>query len=170
MTPRGQWDITDLVVNDKYINVKSIKGNLRFLLVETKRYNADGSYCYKNNDGDKVRVDSYALVRIMIEPEMGPDDMNYENISQFWNSKGGRRVSAEILGGITHNTFWNEKHYAPRRMWCTVKNLEKLCQGKPFDMATEEEMNDKRLKTKILQRSNYILDGKTELIKIEELI
>lgn len=27
VTPLGQWDITDLIVNGKYINVKSVKGN-----------------------------------------------------------------------------------------------------------------------------------------------
>ena len=49
VTPLGQWDITDLIVNGKYINVKSVKGNSRFLLIETKRYDPDGSYAYRNN-------------------------------------------------------------------------------------------------------------------------
>ena len=36
VTPLGQWDITDLIVNGKYINVKSVKGNSRFLLIKLK--------------------------------------------------------------------------------------------------------------------------------------
>lgn len=170
VTPRGQWDITDLIVNDQYINVKSVGGGSRFLLVETKRYNEDGSYSYKNNDGEKVRVDSYALVQISIEEDMAEDDMEYKNISEFWNSKGGRKINATILGGIKHDSFWSKKHYAPKGMMCNVKNLQNVCQGKAITMATEEQMNDERLKRRILQQSNYILDGKKELLAIEKII
>lgn len=170
VTPRGQWDITDLIVNDQYINVKSIKGGSRFLLIETKRYNDDGSYSYKNNDGEEVRVDSYVLVRIAIEPELGADDMDYKNISQFWQSKGGRKINATILGGIKHDLFWEGKHYAPEGMMCNVKNLENVCRNQKIIMATKDQMHDERMKTRILQQSNYILDSMNELVPIENLI
>lgn len=170
VTPRGQWDITDLIVNGQYINVKSIRGGSRFLLIETNRYNDDGSYRYQNNDGENVRVDMYALVRIAIDPEMGPDDMGYENVSQFWNSRGGRIINATILGGINHTTFWNEKHYAPRGMMCNIQNLEKVCRNQQVIMATQEQMNDVNMRTRILQQNNYVLDSGNELVPIANLI
>lgn len=108
VTPLGQWDITDLVVNGKYINVKSVKGNSRFLLIETKRYDSDGNYAYKNNDDMPVRVDAYVLVKVVIEPEINYRDLNYRTVEEFKNSYGGRSIRAEILGGISHDDFWRE--------------------------------------------------------------
>lgn len=170
VTPRGQWDITDLIVNDRYINVKSIRGGSRFLLIETKRYNADGTYCYQNNDGENVRIDMYALVKVDISEEMGPDDMNYNNVSEFWNSKGGRRINTTVLGGIGHEAFWAGKHYAPRGMMCNKQNLENVCRNQNVEMATPEQMNDVRLKTKILQQNNFVLDSRNELMRIQDLL
>lgn len=170
VTPRGQWDITDLIVNDRYISVKSIRGGSRFLLIESKRYNEDGTYCYRNNDGGNVRVDMYALVRVDISEEMGPDDMEYTNIAEFWKSKGGRKINATILGGISHDAFWREKHFAPRGMFCNKQNLENVCRNQDIQMATQEQLNDIRLKTKILQQNNYVLDSKYELSLIQTLL
>ena len=81
VTPRGQWDIVDLVVNGNYINVKSIRGNSNFLLVECNRYDENGNYRYNNNNGENVRIDSYVLVKVTIEPEINRGDFN--NINRY---------------------------------------------------------------------------------------
>lgn len=164
VTPLGQWDITDLIVNGKYINVKSVKGNSRFLLIETKRYDPDGSYAYRNNDGMPVRVDAYVLVRVTIEPEIDCMDMNYKNVKEFRCSKGGRSIEAEILGGISHEEFWRKKHFAPKNMKCNYANLSAVCKGKTVEMIYEGS------KTARLQRDNYVLDSRTELKDIREIL
>lgn len=170
VTPRGQWDNTDLIVNGKYINVKSVKGNSNFLMIETFRYDANGNYTYRNNDGQNVRVDMYALVKVGIDKEMGPDDMDYQNIAEFWNSKGGRRINATLMGAITHDDFWRRKHTAPQYMMCEIQNLKDVCLNRPVVMATPQQISDPRMKTRILQQENYILNGRTELLPIEDLI
>ncbi len=164
VTPLGQWDITDLIVNGKYINVKSVKGNSRFLLIETKRYDPDGSYAYRNNDGMPVRIDAYVLVRVTIEPEIDCMDMNYKNVEEFRNSKGGRNIKAEILGGISHEEFWRKKHFAPKNMKCNYANLSAVCKGKAVEMIYEGS------KTARLQRDNYVLDSRTELKDIRGIL
>lgn len=93
------------------------------MLIETKRYDPDGSYAYRNNDGMPVRVDAYVLVRVTIEPEIDCMDMNYKNVEEFRCSKGGRSIEAEILGGISHEEFWRKKHFAPKNMKCNYANL-----------------------------------------------
>lgn len=164
VTPRGQWDITDLIVNRKYINVKSVKGNSRFLLIETNRYDPDGNYAYRNNDGQPVRIDAYVLVRVSIEPEMDRDDMSYHNVDEIRNSKGGRTITAEVLGGISHDVFWENKHFAPRHMKCDYKNLSAVCRGEQYEMLYDGP------KTKWLQKDNYVLDSRTELVAVEDII
>lgn len=170
VTPRGQWDITDLIVNGRYINVKSVKGGSNFLMIETFRYDENGNYSYNNNDGQNVRVDMYALVKVDIDEEMGPDDMDYQNISEFWNSKGGRHVNSTLMGAITHDDFWRRKHTAPQYMMCGIQNLNSVCQNQPVIMATPQQIMDPRMKTRILQQENYILNGRTELLPIENLL
>lgn len=170
VTPRGQWDITDLIVNGRYINVKSVKGGSNFLMIETFRYDENGNYSYNNNDGQNVRVDMYALVKVDIDKEMGPDDMDYQNISEFWNSKGGRHINSTLMGAITHDDFWRRKHTAPQHMMCGIQNLNNVCQNQPVIMATPQQILDPRMKTRILQQENYILNGRTELLPIENLL
>lgn len=164
VTPLGQWDITDLIINDQYINVKSVKGNSRFLLVETNRYDEDGNYSYRNNNGEPVRIDAYVLVRVLIEPEIDASDLNYQNVEEFRTARGGRKIEAEILGGISHDDFWRNKHYAPQHMKCDYKNLQAVCKGEEIEMLYSGR------KTESLQRDNYILDSKNELISIQELL
>ena len=141
ITPRGQWDITDLVVNDNYINVKSIKGNSKFLLVETDRYDENGNYRYNNNNGENVRVDSYVLVRVVIEPDICRGDFNNRNkfnsldrfLNNAWNAREqkevNRNIYAEVLGGISHDEFLRIRSYAPRGIRCSVQNLNAITRG-----------------------------------------
>lgn len=164
VTPLGQWDITDLIINDCYINVKSVKGNSRFLLVETNRYDADGNYAYRNNDGEPVRIDAYVLVRVKIEPEISEEDLGYETLEEFRTARGGRHIEAEILGAISHTDFWRNKHFAPQHMKCDYKNLQAACSGE------EIEMQYGGRKTESLQRDNYVLDSRNELISVQQLL
>lgn len=163
VTPLGQWDITDLLVNGKYINVKSVKQRSNFLMIETKRYTDDGHYTYKNNNGEEVIVDAYVLVRVTVEPDMNITTMGYTEVEQL---KRSHNVSAEILGGISHEDFWNKKHKATRGIKCTYHNLKAICDGL-VDELPDRVMGGER-KTEILQQDNYIL-YKNELSSIDSL-
>lgn len=162
VTPRGQWDITDLVVNNQYISVKSVKGNSGFLMIEAFRFDEDGNYYYQNNNGEAVRVDIYALVRVLIEPEMTRDDMAYNSINEFWNAK--QRVQYEVMGGIKHEDFWERKHFAPAGICCNRETLLAVCCGEEVRPAGNGG------RTEILQQDNYILNGREELSPIRNLL
>ena len=160
VTPRGQWDITDLVVNGKYISVKSINGNSHFLMIEQKRYNSDGTHRYKNNDGSDIKVDFYVLVRVSIDPEIQEKDTCYASVNDFLApcTDKKRTISADILGGISHNHFWNDKkRHAPAGMWCNAPNLWKAYKREEIDMATPSEIEKEKNKRYILQQDNYIV-------------
>lgn len=163
VTPLGQWDIVDLQVNGLYINVKSVKQGSNFLMIEAKRYNNDGKYVYQNNDGRDVKIDAYVLVRVTVEPDMTVQTMKFTDVSQL---KKDRTISAEILGGISHNDFWEKKHYAARGIRCTYHNLRAICDGK-------NELPDKiegcEEKTETLQQDNYIL-YKDELNSVASIL
>lgn len=155
VTPQGQWDITDLVICGRYINVKSIKGKSRFLLVEKKRYNDDGTYCYTNANDAPVQIDAYILVRVNIEPEICWLDMEYESVDELKNPKPNttRIISAEILGGITHTDFWKRKHFAPKGIHCNLHTLSEIARGNPSIPMAPPGLP----KTQVLQQDNYIL-------------
>lgn len=164
VTPLGEWDTTDLIINGQYINVKSVKGNSRFLMVETNRYDDDGNYSYKNNNGEPVRTDAYVLVRVSIDPEINWTDMDYTTVEEFRVARGGRHIEAEILGAVSHDAFWKNKHFAPKHMKCDYKNLQAVCNGGKIEM-----LHGGR-KTESLQRDNYILDSRNELISVQQLL
>jgi len=161
--PRSEWDSNDLVVNDVHVNVKSVKGGSNFLMVETFRYNEDGTYTYDNHDGSKVEVDAYVLVNVKIEPEYNRLDFKYETLEAFMGY-GNRKISYWIKGGIRHEQFWKMKHFAPEGILCTKPNLKKVCNGQEPVIApkgTKREL--------VLQKDNYIIDGETELEFILEI-
>ncbi len=162
VTPPGQWDITDLVVNGWYINVKSVKKKSNFLMIETKRYRENGEYIYRNNNGQEVRVDAYVLVRVNVEPDMNWKTMNYLRAEQI---AGNHRIYAEILGGISHEEFWERKHTAYKGMKCTINNLKAVCDGNGDHLP--DRLNGGERKNEILQQDNYIL-YKNELACIDE--
>ncbi|MCR5487503.1 MAG: hypothetical protein K6F35_08210 [Lachnospiraceae bacterium] len=164
VTPRGQWDIVDLIINNKYINVKSIKQRSRFLMIETLRYDADGHYAYRNSNGEPVRIDAYVLVRVTVDPDIRWDDLNYGSAAELLSAKGTRSIEAQILGGISHQEFWQRKHFAPKNMKCDFKNLSAACRNGRIEMQYEGR------KTEFLQTDNYILDSNTELHPVREII
>ena len=102
-----------------------------FLLNQTTSYSIDTRFSYKNDDGTPIIVNLYALVKISIEPEIAADDMKYENEEAFCKSKKGRKVTFNVLGGITHRDFLDKKHYAPTGVRCNLQNLEQICRGLP---------------------------------------
>lgn len=164
VTPLGQWDTTDLLVNGRYINVKSVKQRSNFLMIETKRYRENGEHSYQNNNGEDVRVDAYVLVRVSVEPDMNCKTMDYYDVEQL---KSGHHVSAEILGGITHEMFWKKKHTALRGIKCTYYNLKAVCDGKEDKLP--DQINGREKKNEILQQDNYILH-KDELMPIHKIL
>nr|DAQ63041.1 MAG TPA: hypothetical protein [Caudoviricetes sp.] len=163
VTPLGQWDTVDLQVNGIYINVKSVKQKSNFLMIEKKRYNADGQYSYKNNNGKEVQVDAYVLVRVTVEPDMTMYTMGFTDIEQL---KENRVISAEILGGISHDEFWSKKHYISKGIRCTYYNLRAACDEKEV---FPEQGRGSEKKTEILQQDNYIL-YKDELKSIADIL
>lgn len=171
--PLGKWDNLDLEINGQAVNVKSIKGNARFLLVECNRYDQYGNYRYKNNDGSNVRIDYYILVRVNIDPEINRGVFNIKSYDELmykaWNprikAEVKRDISAEVLGIISHNDFWKKKRYAPAGIKCSIKNLEAICND-----VSIENLPDKRTgreySNQILQKDNYVLDSYYGLSRI----
>ena len=161
--PVGEWDTSDLIVNGKYISVKSVKQRSNFLMIEKSRYNEQGEYCYKNNDEEDVKIDFYVLVRVSVDPDMSKDAMSYNCIKDLVEK---HKISADILGGISHSEFWRKKHEAKKGIKCIFKNLKALCDG---DNTVLERPTGREDKTQILQQDNYIL-YKNELIRVEEIL
>lgn len=172
VTPRGEWDTTDIIINDRYYNVKSIKPNSSFLLVETLRYNDNGEYAYKNNDGTPVRVDGYILVRVTVEPDVQRNIFN-QSFDKFCKDgynpklqKGvPRKFAAEILGGISHNDFWKHKALAPKGIRCDIQNLLAISNGDnpPNAVRDYDKSNN------ILQTKNYVI-GQDNLTDLNTLL
>lgn len=169
VTPRGQWDISDLIVNNKNISVKSIRGMSNFLLIEKKRFTEDGKYSYKNNNEENINVDIYVLVKITITKEFEADDINYKSVTELKESKGGRIIKYEIMGGITHADFWKTKHFAPKGIRCNLHTLESICKGQKVKVLPKQT-SDSKSKEYTLQQDNYILDGRNELMPIDKLL
>ncbi len=161
--PRGEWDSNDLVVEGLHINVKSAKGKSRFLMVERERYNDDGTYAYDNHDGTPVRVDAYVFVNIDIKPEYNCLDFKHETLEEFMAYKN-RSISYWVAGGISHDKFWQRKHFAPQGIKCDIQNLERVCKGEKPEIAPEGMDREH-----VLQRDNYILASRTELDNITQL-
>jgi len=166
VTPRGQWDFTDLVVGGRFISIKSIKGHAQFLLVETNRYNPDGTYRYMNGEDAPVYVNAYILVRVTVEPDLRWTDMNFTSASQLKHPQPGmnRIIEAEVLGGITHEEFWRKKHFAPKGIECNLRNLSLIAQGETSLPQAQAGLK----KNQILQQDNYVL-AFSELVPLNVL-
>jgi hypothetical protein len=61
---KGVWDDSDLVINGKKINVKSVAHFSNLLLLETKDWNSLGQYIPNLNAGSTSTYDYFILVRI----------------------------------------------------------------------------------------------------------
>lgn len=177
VTPRGQWDVTDLEVDGQSINVKSIKENSQFLLVECNRYDEHGNYRYNNNDGEQVRIDYYVLVRVYVKPEVNRGIFRGNNLNKFmnnaWDAKNQcevrRVIYAEVLGGISHEEFLREKSYAPRGIKCSTKNLRAIIQGTNIDNLPDR-ITGNEFQNSILQQDNYVIDSTCQLHKLERIL
>lgn len=161
VTPRGQWDTTDLIIDGNYVNVKSVKQRSNFLMLETLRYNPDGTFRYRNNNGDEVKVDYYILVRVTIDPDVQRNifRQNFYNFLHdgFKNNQSvEREIYAEILGGISHEDFWRLKHFAPRGIRCDFTNLQYICNGNGYQFLPHRVM-PYDTQNNIMQTDNYIV-------------
>ena len=169
---RGQWDITDLIINNKYVNVKSVQQYSSFLLIETLRYNPDGTFTYYNNNGMPVRVDAYILVRVTVDPDVQRNIFR-QNFQQFLsdgfknNQSIRRTIYAEILGGITHHNFWHLKHHASAGIECTKNNLDAICYGYNINPLPQNVINQLP-RNRVLQTDNYVISS-NELTSLELL-
>lgn len=174
VTGRGQWDITDLIINNQYINVKSIKQNSSFLMIETLRYDQYGNYTYCNNNNDPVVVDYYTLVRVTVEPDVQKNIFSQDLQNFLSNSYDAklqkavpRNIYAEILGGISHNNFWKLKRLAQQGIKCDKYTLNTVCNGynvQPLSTQEQQKLN----KNNILQQHNYIV-AQNNLYSLETL-
>lgn len=175
ITPRGQWDIVDIEVNGKACSIKSIKPRSKFLLIEKNRYDSYGNYRYKNNNNESVPVDYYILVKVAF-PQLSNNVFKYKSFEQLMNNENYKGniyniddIKAKVLGGISHDEFWNKKVFAPKGIKCTVKNLEALTNG-----ITINELPDKicgnESQNNILQQDNYIINSSNGLYDLKELI
>ena len=176
---RGQWDISDLIVNEKSLNVKSIGEKSSYLMIECQRYDDQGNYVYKNNDNLPVQVDGYVLVRVVVKPEINENDFNKcidiidnqrsmsEFMKVFKEDMGQRTITCEILGAIDHDNFWKIKKYAPQGMMCTSDNLWKVVNGEArSSLEMAQPWTRKNLK---LQKDNFIVH-KNKLSPLEDIL
>lgn len=154
VSPKGQWDILDLRVDDIIISVKSIKSNADFFMIETKRFDENGNFRYRNNDGSPIKIDLHVLVKVGISPEMDENDMGYSSTKEIWDNK---RIFYKVMGGITHDNFWRLKHIAHRGIKCNKDNLNKACLN--LEVETGNIKTDP--KTEVLQQDNYIMSDKS---------
>lgn len=166
VTPRGQWDFTDLVVGGRFISIKSIKGHSQFLLVETNRYNPDGTYKYMNGEDAPVCINAYILVRVTVEPDVKWTDMAFTSADQLKHPQPGmnRIIDAEILGGITHEEFWRKKHFAPKGIECNLRNLSLIANGGAVPPPAPAGLR----KNQVLQQDNFLLSF-SELVSLDTL-
>ena len=175
VTPRGQWDITDIIINNRYYNVKSIKPNSNFLLVETLRYDKYGNYSYPNNDNTPVKIDGYILVKVNVYPDVQKNifSQSFENFcANGYDSRLKKSVkrtfSAEIVGGISHKDFWQYKAYAPKGIRCDYLNLNAITEGCDINNLPSQ-LSGTESKNLILQTNNYVI-GKNHLTNLSTFI
>ncbi|MFR1836421.1 MAG: hypothetical protein ACLSXM_09295 [Turicibacter sanguinis] len=161
--PRGEWDITDLIINGKKIQVKTIGKSSNYLMIECLRYDENGNFTYNNNNGDPVTVDAYVLVRIVISPAIDEIDFNNRNHPNFINlfrdrGPNKRTIEYEVLGAIDHQSFWESKHFAPAGIKCIGRNLRKIDNG-DTDYENLEFPDINTPPNNVLQQDNYILSS-----------
>lgn len=194
ISDRGVWDNTDLIVEKKYISVKSIRENSNFLLIEANRYEKNGNHKYKNNDGNSVKVDYYALVRVNINPDilksqaeiiekyekLVKDKGSRDEADKFWSEPEDSifkltwkefkinkniEIYAEILGFISHQDFWKNKGFAPAGIRCDGKNLKDIADAKENIIP-----KNKLRKPLSTDSSNYILQVDNYVINSKDMI
>ena len=167
---RNNWDNGDIFIKNKfgqtmYIDVKSIKGNSKNLLIETFRYYNDGSLSYDNSDGTKHKLDAYALVRVNFNKDVYKLCLTLskeEFLKDF-------EIETEFIGGITNEDFWKLKKLVPRGTKCFGKNFEKIWKGQIFDKEINEDaISSQEGRTRYIQTDNYMVPF-TSLFDIDTL-
>ena len=94
----GIWDDSDLEIQGKKINIKSVAFFSNLLLLETKDWNADGHYIPNLNQGNPSFYDYFVLVRI--QPDLK---------SKFKENKilYSNEIDISVLKQIVFNAIWN---------------------------------------------------------------
>lgn len=159
--PRGQWDIGDIILkdenkNDVYFDVKSIKENSNFLLLETSRFNEDGSLSYKNSDGSSHKLDAYCLVKVGFNKDLYKDNPLNLSKEEFLSNLS---VRTTYIGSITLDDFWKYKRLVPRGIFCNGRNFTNVWNGvEPIKANNEEEIVKNR--TRYIQTDNYLINSR----------
>lgn len=92
----GKWDSTDLIVNEKKINIKSTKSKGHLLLLETKDWDINGNYI-PNINIDGGDYDYFFLTRI------DPDGERIMKDNRFYLSND---IDLDTLKNIILNIQW----------------------------------------------------------------
>jgi len=163
---RGEWDKNDLIIDDNInISVKSSGLKANYLMIETHRFNADGTYSYKNHDGSEIKVDYYAFLNIGIgdEDESGYTEytdgiafMGVNDRNSTWQDVPEKRKAfwCYLKGFISHEDFWRLKKKANRGIYANLSDLNEVWDGNFLAMRPDFIENDK----KWLQKDNYIIN------------
>lgn len=163
---RGEWDKNDLIIDDnKNISVKSSGLKANYLMIETHRFNSDGTYSYRNHDGGEIKVDYYAFLNVGIgnEAEIGYTEyadgitfMGVNNEKSSWQDVPEKRKTfwCYLKGFISHEDFWRLKKKANRGIYANLSDLNEVWNGNNLTMRADFIENDKRW----LQKDNYIIN------------
>lgn len=132
--PRKQWDKEDLIISKnnsqgecKRLSIKSVKSISENILIESNRFTSEGEYSYPNDDGSKIIVDIYVLIKIGIEPELKPDEVysktndEFIDFDDFLNINEG--INTSDYKAVTNEEFWSNKAYVPKDVICSKRNL-----------------------------------------------
>lgn len=156
--PKGTWDKGDIIIPNedgelKYIDVKSVKGNSEFLLIEDFRHNMDGTPKYANADGTKHILDAYSFVRVEFNKKLNflnPFVYSKEEILE------GLVITTTYMGSITRENFWRKKLIAPRGTKCYKENFMNIWKRKKFECEKDNKVINAN-RTKYLQVTNYLM-------------
>ena len=157
---RGNWDNGDIILKNKYgqdvyIDVKSIKGNSSNLLIETCRFNKDGSLSYENCDGTKHYLDAYALVRVDFSKNLFSYDFSKIEKETFFEDL---EIRTTFIGSITLKDFWEKKKFVPRGTICGKNNFNRIWNGQPFEKVEDERIiTAENKRTYCIQTDNYMV-------------
>ncbi len=177
ISEKGVWDTDDLVIGVKNsdrsysLSIKSVKKHSSNLLIERERFLENGEYSYKNNNGEDIQVDIYVLVEVAIEKEFNKSIYN-EKLDKFISYEElmkNKSIKINILGAISHDSFWESKAFAPMDIICTAYNLKYIYWNKEkenvYDTLPEyfldDEFNEegyKRCIRKIWEKGIYKYD------------
>lgn len=157
----AKWDIFNVKINDKLINIKFVDKDDEFLLLDMDNYESDGAYDY---DDEPLNFYGYAIVRVIVEPNILPEVLKYKVYSEFKNNvmdyKQGkeveRTIEANFLGVIKQDDFWKNKGIAPNGIRVSNKNFEAVLEGKNKD-EMPEVLYGCESKEEVLQKDVYVL-------------